>query len=178
LEDPKLSKENGRSILSQVGLEELRRTYDQEIERKQTLETKAATVLGFATLVITILTFILGFFFTNNFNKFELLIYAILVSISVIILAISIYFLIKVFLVTRVSSPFRYDVNEIRHYLERPSDKLENDLLLNYGRSVGDYYNNNEEKADSLKYATILLPIGVLIAIIPPLIVFWLKVLR
>lgn len=165
-------------LISDLGLEELKRIYDNESERQRNLDTKSATILGFATLVVTILVFILKYFIETRDPISHFDVYVALSTISILLIGLSLFFLIYGFLVRQYAYPFEYRANKIRRYLTVSQSKLKDDLITRYGIAIADNREKNEKKGRSLRIATISLAVGVLFSLISPLALLWLKFLK
>lgn len=168
-----MTESNNKSIISNLGLEELKRIYNSEIERTKNIDSKASTVLGFVSLIVTILLFILKYFIDHPGNMTGLYIYGIL--ISMIFLAASLILLINAFRIRDFLSPFPLDKKDnLRLYLTCQEDKFQEMYITKYLNSIQITYSNNQSKAKSLKWATILLAIGILITLISTFLILWL----
>ncbi len=163
--------------ISDLGIDELRRIFDFEIDRSNSLESKAAAIFGFAALVVTILIFIMNYFLTANVKNLELFTVAIFSSASIIIIFFSLIYLLKSLRIRDYPIPFDFNPNNIREYLIRSPDEIKNEMMENYRRSISKISIVNKQKANSLNNAIILLLIGVLLSIIMSLSLIWIRIL-
>lgn len=163
--------------ISDVGVDELRRIFDFEINRSNSLESKAAAVLGFSTLAVTILIFILDFFISNAGENPGLIIFTTLSTLSIILISLSLVNLIYVLKIQKYPVPFEYNSDNLQLYLRKSLDKFKNIMLEEYMQSISEMYKINKRKANSLSTAIIFLVSGILISIISPWILLWIRIL-
>ncbi len=110
---------NTNDEISELGIDELKRIFDFEINRSNTLESKASAALGFVTITITILIFLLNFIISNLTKTPKLIIFAYLSTLSIIFISSSLIYLISVLKIKNYPLPFEYNPNNLRSLFNR-----------------------------------------------------------
>ena len=175
-------KEQNKLKISNLGIEELRLVYDREESRNNTFETKAASLFGFSSLLISILVFTLGSIFDSpfilDFNIISTIIVTciVLVVIGFLIIGFGLKNLINILEIRKYLTPFAFDPNEIHKLLSMPPEDLEDSIIDDYRRSIPHFACNNKRKADSLNKAVNLLKFGIPLSIIPIIILLLIKI--
>ena len=101
-------------------------------------------------------------------------------TLGIILGSISLFFLLDVLRTKSSTTPFfKYDDPNkgIKKYKIISVENLKAHIMLNYRISIEEVYKINNDKANSLNNALILLILGILISIISPLYILWDKVL-
>lgn len=161
-----------KEIITKLGLKELLRIYDSEMDRQTKLDSKAASVLGFASIVVTILLFNIKFFLDNPDNMS--IFYFYWISISIIIITLSLISLMYSIRVRNYKNPVPYNkLDDLRSYLTiYPEENLKEEMLNRYGDCIRINHGENDRKAYSFQLGVILLSIGVLVALFSTFIFF------
>lgn len=137
------------------GFKELIRTYDRELDRKESLESKASYILG----IISMLTAIVFAFIPSYLKPENLIINPIVYLLSIILLIIffltilnTLQLCLKVINVTQTAYPtfVPENINELRKYLNKDDITLENELYYSYLASVKINNLSNEEKVNNM----------------------------
>jgi len=89
-----------------LGIDEIQRIYDFEMRRNDSIESKASYLIGFASLTITILLFIINFYLSNNdkINGFSYLVFISITGLALVVL--SLIFLIAIIATRQYETPF------------------------------------------------------------------------
>ncbi|AEG17673.1 hypothetical protein [Methanobacterium paludis] len=148
-------------------LEECIRTYDREISRKTSLESKASSLLSTNALVVSILNAFTAFIVAGivTFNNLGILI--ILNIIATIIIGISIYWSLDVLKIKKHFIPFDIkNPNLIMEKLNKKQDDLTNDLIDRYLSIIPQIHNFNDIKVISLESSRTFLIYGIFISFI------------
>ena len=113
-----LGKKSDKGEISDLGIEELKRIYDFELSRNNSLESKASSILGFVTLVVTILIFVLNFFLNSTDKIPGFIFFAIVNTLGIIIIISSLYYIINTLRIRVYITPFDSNPNELKNYLK------------------------------------------------------------
>ena len=150
--------------ISEIGLQEARRVYDSEEKRTASLESKAASLFGLVTLVVSILIFILNNLLTTTTNPviYEILIFNIF---GIIITSLSLIWLVNALWIRKVEVPFIYNPNTIFAKCSQCEDILKEDLVDNYRLATPKLYEVNQMKAKSFHWGLLFLLSGFAISI-------------
>lgn len=156
-------------ILSVLGLEEIKKSYESEDERKKSLDTKAATIIGFVTFIIAALTFSSNMLLEKNLLKPQIMIYFSSYIISLILFISSLFFLIKAISNRKYLSPYAYNPNETYNYVTQPLNKLQEEMISRYAECTHFNHFKNNHKSNSINISLILIVTGIIFILIATL---------
>lgn len=148
-------------------LEECIRTYEREITRKNSLESKATALLNTNAIVVSILNSFIAFIVAGivTFNYFEILIF--LNIISIILIGISIYWSLNVLKLKKQFIPFDVkNPNLLMKKLNKKDDDLINELMKRYLFIISEIHKFNNNKVVSLEASRRFLIIGIAVSFI------------
>ena len=169
------SKKQNIAQISELGIEELRLVYDREESRNDTFETKAASLFGFSSLLVSILVFTLTSLL-SNLGNIILVILAIINLIGIFVIFFSLSRLLDVLKISKYMTPFVFDPNELDSLVKMPSDALKKYILEDYKRSIPHIYCLNDKKADLLDSSVLWLKRGIIISFLPLILFLLIKI--
>lgn len=138
--------------MSKVALEECIRSYEREIFRKSSLESKASALLSTNAIVISILNSFIAFIIAKiiTFDNSGILIF--LNIIAIILIGFSIFWSLDVLKIKEHFFPYDFkDPNEVRVQLDKEEDILTNELIDRYLAIIPQLNNFNDSKVLSIK---------------------------
>lgn len=141
------------------GLEELIRTYDRELNRKQALETKASILLGAIAISISLLTVS-----STNIEDFSKL----FIISAIISIVIAICYLFKVISVKKYRSPL--DVEKPNKMKDIVKNTTKEHLIYQYSTIIWEICEKNTKIANDLKISVIFVIGAILLSILALLI--------
>jgi hypothetical protein len=142
-----------------LALEECIRTYEQEISRKNTLESKASTILSTNAIVISILIGLVTLILTNSSNFKYVFVIIILNLFALILVFISIIYSLKTIEIKKRFIPFDiHDPNSLKRSLKSPS--LYDELFKRYLNITAKIFDVNNSKCKYLMNSFKLLICG------------------
>ena len=145
-----------------LALEECIRTYEREISRKNTLESKASTILSTNAIVISILIGLMTLIFSDIVN-FKYTIVILLDIFSSILVFISIIYSLKVLKIKKRCIPFKIkNPNSLKKCLA--CDNLQEELYKRYRLLIPRIYYLNENKCKDLNNSLKLLIYGLTVS--------------
>ncbi|WP_321421298.1 hypothetical protein [uncultured Methanobacterium sp.] len=150
-------------MVSNLSLEECIRTYEREIVRKSSLESKASALLNTSAIVISILNSFVAFIVAGiiSFSNFGILI--VLNIIATILIGISIYWSLDILKIKQHFIPFDLkNPEKIMEKLDKEHDDLLNELIDLYLAIIPQIHKLNNSKAISLESSRKFLIIGIL----------------
>lgn len=153
-----------------LGLTEIRLQFDREENRKQALESKASYILGFISLMITVILTIIVDIVLKSYSLINApfnYIIIILTLLFLIFLGISAGFCINILTIKKIYYP--YDSLKPNKFKDRFSKDEENlDINLYDSYLTATYSNNirNNKKADFITYSIYFLTGGIVVLII------------
>lgn len=150
-----------------VALEELIRTYDREIVRKNSLESKASAHINTSAIVISILNGFIAFVVSKlvTFNNSVILI--IINIIATILIGISIYYSLDILNIKKVLTPLNEDdPDELLKNFDEDEKTMREKLKFNYSASISQIKNINDIKASSLTKSSEFLIVGIFLSFI------------
>jgi hypothetical protein len=170
-------KENLKSDDSSLALAEVVRILNREKERKDSLESKASSLLNSVTIVITILVSAMGFILSTSAIKNSTFF-----SFYIIGIALLTFTMIQLIWVLRTKSyvdPFQTEnIDEVRLKLEYNHSILTKMIIKEYSKSFVIAFTNNNNKVKTLKFAEFSLILGTVLVIISIIILLSLSALN
>ncbi|MBU4534233.1 MAG: hypothetical protein KKF16_00010 [Euryarchaeota archaeon] len=153
--------------VTKLALDECIRTYDMEIIRKSSIESKASALLNTSAIVISLLNSFIAFIVVGKitFNNFGILI--ILNIIATFLILISIYWALDVLKVKNHFIPFEIkNPNNISTKLNKNEENLLAELMDDYLVIIPKIYKFNNAKLISLNSSMSYLIKGIFISFI------------
>jgi hypothetical protein len=153
--------------ITSLALDECIRTYEREIARKSSLESKASSLLSTSAIVVSILNGFIAFIVdgTVTFNNFGVLI--LLNIVATILIGISIYWTLKILRIKKHFIPFDVkNPNLLKKKLDKKEEDLTKELINRYLAIIPQIHNFNNTKATLIERSWKVLIIGLFISIL------------
>lgn len=161
-------------VLSSIALEECIRSYEREIARKNSLESKASTLLNTSAIVVTILNSFIAIIISKIIILDNVVILIALNILALIFILFSIFMSFDVLKIQNYFTPFKLDdPNRMNEILE--DETLNNDLLDRYLSIIPQIHLLNNNKVVSLESSRRFLIFGLLLSFLSLIISFLLS---
>lgn len=132
-------------------LEELRQTFSRLENLNNTLESKAATLFGFAAVLISVMIFTLSSILSTPLNLSTFTIYAEytffgLIVVLLIVILRGLTYLLEVIKLRKYTYPFYFDPNLILKTIKLSPENFKNEIIKDYRLAIPNHTCINEKK--------------------------------
>ena len=151
--------------MKELAFEELRSQFERELLRKDSLESKASYIVGIIAIFLPLLLNFSLEILRQGTSPVKFWIIFILI-INLILIAVILYFSIKILYVTKVRYPIpSSDPNKLNEFYFKNED-LEDDVKDRYFDCISSINLDNNEKASKLSKCFILIVISTVLSMI------------